>query len=129
MVRTEKVIVSQGVRFVKLTVPMSATGKVKSSPGLKLKSNFVIRQVSITADTHDIDRELSVFAGHQTLLDHMPDLQSYETAPLPAPELGIENDQDAEIFVEVEIKAGGSPAGDVAYLVAIDYWEVLPSKR
>ncbi|MGI0048485.1 MAG: hypothetical protein ACREAW_02995 [Nitrososphaera sp.] len=129
MTRQEKVIVSQGVRFVKLTVLTGATGKVKSSPGLKLGSNFVIRQVSVTADSHDVDREVSVFAGHQTVIDHMPDQQAYETAPLSTPEVGIENDQDAEIFVEVEIKTGGSPAADVIYLVSIDFWEVLPEKK
>ncbi len=128
MPRREKTFVSQSVKFIKLVVLSGATGIVKSS-ALKIGANFVIRQVSITSDGHNINRDVTVHAGSSTVVDHMPDQQTYETAPLPTPETGIEYDQDAEVVLEITINTGGVPAADVTYLVAIDYWEVLPERR
>lgn len=113
---------TESQKFLKITIPSGQTGRFKPSTPLELRADARIRQVSISATTHDPTTEISVFAGPHTLVDHLPDLQAYETAAHVVPETAPSMTQSDKIDAEALVTT--APASNITIIIAVSYWVV-----
>lgn len=119
-------VVTSTVKMLKVTVTAGQNGKFKPSTKLKPREFGALRQISITGDNHNANREISVLINGHGIVDHLADAQAYETAAFQNPETAPGFTQNDEIDAEVYVPVGAEPAANTTYYIAIDYWIVIP---
>ncbi len=122
MAARKAIPITESVVTLKITVTTSSTGKVTPTNPIRLKKRAAIRNIAINATAHDVDNEITVRAGEHTIVDGLPDLQSFSTAPHSDPDQAPQIDQDDEITAFVQVPT--APASTVTYLISITYWEI-----
>ncbi|AIF85431.1 hypothetical protein NTE_03403 [Candidatus Nitrososphaera evergladensis SR1] len=117
-------VVTESTKFLTVLIPAGQTGVFQPTTPLALKSVVRIRQVGISAPTHDATTIITVRAGQHNLIDQYPDLQSFETAPHSGPESAPEIGQSDEITASV--KVANAYLANTTVVIAVSYWVVLP---
>lgn len=117
-------IVTESVKTIKLTVLAGQTGIKKADP-VNLRVTGAVRNTAVNATVHDPDNDITVKMGDHTLIDALPDLQAFSTAPHDKHDDSPKFRQADNLALEVNVV--NAPAVDVVYTASVTYWEIMYS--
>lgn len=114
------IIVGESAKTLKITVTAGSTGRKSPTAPLRLRVEGAIRQVDVNANNHNKDNSITVRAGQHTILDQLPDLQSYSTSAHERPESAPTIRQSDEVTAEIDVQT--AYATDTTFAITVTYW-------